>query len=119
MPWKETEPMIERTQCIAAYLSHVYSMTERCERFGMRRHTGSTWVRRYTAHGPAGLPEQSRAPHRSPHRMSEAVAAVLLEAKRAHRHWGPRQMLPDLARRRPDLARPAPSTVGARCQRAG
>lgn len=119
MPGKETDPMIERTPCIAAYLNHVYSMTELCERFGLRRNTGYTWVRRYPEQGPAGLQEQSRAPPRSPHRMSEAVEAVLLEAKRAHLHWGPRQILPDLARRRPDLALPAPSTAGARVQRAG
>lgn len=119
MPWKETDPMIERTQFIAAYLSHVYSMTELCERFGIRRNTGYKWVRRYTARGPAGLQEQSRAPHRSPHRMSEEEEAVLLEAKRAHLHWGPRKILPYLARRRPDLALPAPSTAGALFQRAG
>jgi hypothetical protein len=28
MPWKETAPMTKRVQFIAAYLSHVYSMTE-------------------------------------------------------------------------------------------
>jgi putative transposase len=111
MPWKETDPMVERTQCMAAYLSHVYSMSELCERFGIRCNTGYKWVRRYTVHGPAGLQEQSRALHRSPHRLSEEVEAVLLEAKRAHLHWGPRKILPDLARRRPDLALPAPSTA--------
>jgi putative transposase len=47
-------------------------------------------VRRYTEQGLAGLQEQSRAPHRCPHRMSGEVEAVLWEAKRAHRHWGPR-----------------------------
>jgi putative transposase len=119
MPWKETDPMLERTQFIAAYLSQVYSMTELCERFGIRRHTGYKWVRRDTEQGLAGLQEQSRAPPRCPHRMSAAVEAVLLEAKRAHLHWGPRTILPDLARRRPDLALPAPSTAGERFQREG
>ena len=119
MPWKETDPMTERLQFIAAYLNHVYSMTELCERFGIRRNTGYTWVRRYTTEGLAGLQEQSRAPHRCPHRMSEAVEAALLEAKRAHLHWGPRQILPYLAQRRPDLDLPAPSTAGELFQRAG
>ena len=40
MPWKETDPMNERVQFIAAYLSDVYSMTELCERFGIRRNAG-------------------------------------------------------------------------------
>jgi putative transposase len=94
-------------------------MTERCERFGMRRHTGDKWVRRSTEQGVVGLQEQSRAPHRCPHRLAAEVAAALLEAKRAHPHWGPRKLLPSLARRRPELTCPAASTAGPRCQRVG
>jgi transposase InsO family protein len=119
MPWKETDPMTERLQFIAAYLNQVYSMTELCQRFGIRRNTGYKWVRRYPTEGLAGLQEKSRAPHRCPHRMSEAVEAALLEAKRAHLHWGPRQILPYLAPRRPDLDLPAPSTAGELFHRAG
>jgi hypothetical protein len=119
MPWNETAPMLERTPCLAADLRHVDAMTERCARCGIRRHTGDPWVRRDPAPGPAGLQEQRRAPHRSPHRLSEAGEAVRWDAKRAHLHWGPRTLRPDRARRRPDLALPAPRTVGARCQRAG
>ena len=100
-------------------LNHVYSMTELCERFGIRRNTGYTWVRRYTTAGLAGLQEKSRAPHRCPHRRSEAVEAALLEAKRAHLHGGPRQLLPSLAQRRPELDLPAPSPAGELFQRAG
>jgi putative transposase len=77
MPWQETDPMTERLQCMAAYLNPVYSMTELCERFGIRRNTGDKWVRRSTAQGLAGLQEKSRAPHRCPHRLAEEVAAVL------------------------------------------
>jgi hypothetical protein len=40
MPWKETDPMLERPPFLAAYLRHVSSMTERCARFGSRRQTG-------------------------------------------------------------------------------
>ena len=75
MPWKETDPMNERVQLIAAYLSEVFSMTELCERFGIRRNTGYKWVRRYTEQGVVGLQEQSRAPHRCPHRMSAEVCS--------------------------------------------
>ena len=85
---------------------------ELCERFGIRRNTGYEWVRRDTEQGLAGLQGPSLAPHRCPHRLSAEGAAVVLEAKRAHRHWGPRRILPYLARRRPDLALPAPSTAG-------
>ena len=119
MPWKETDPMPERLQFIAADLSDVYSMTELCERFGIRRNTGYTWVRRYTAEGPVGLKEKPRAPHRCPHRIAPEVEAALLEAKRVHPPWGPRKILPSLARRRPEFALPAPSPAGELFRRAG
>jgi putative transposase len=119
MPWQETDPMTERLQFITTYLSQVYSMTERCERFGIRRTTGYKWVRRDSEQGLAGLQEKSRAPHRCPHRMSEELEAVLLEAKQAHPHWGPRKILPYLARHQPDRRLPAPSTAGELFQRAG
>jgi transposase-like protein len=118
MPWKETDPMAERLQFIAAYVSQVYAMTELCERFGIRRNTGYQWVRRYTEQGLAGLQEKSHAPHRCPHRLSEEVKTAILEATRAHPNRGRRQILPYLARRRPDLTFPAASTAGALFQRA-
>jgi transposase len=111
--------MTERVQFIAAYLSQGYSMTELCERFGIRRNTGYKWVRRYTEQGLVGLQEKSRAPHHCPQRLSPEVAAALLEAKRAHPSWGPRKILPYLMRRRPELALPAPSTAGALFEREG
>lgn len=51
--------------------------------------------------------------------MAEEVEAVLVTAKQAHRHWGPRQILPFLARRRPDRALPAPSPAGELFHREG
>jgi putative transposase len=47
------------------------------------------------------------------------MEAPLPEAKRAHPNWGPRKILPSLARRRPTLTFPAASTAGALCHRAG
>jgi transposase len=94
-------------------------MTKRCERFGMRRHTGYTWVRRDTEQGVVGLQEQSRAPHGCPPQLAAAVEAALLAAQRAHPHWGPRTRLPALARRRPERPCPAASPAGALFQRAG
>ncbi len=119
MPWRETDPMNERVQFIAAYLSQCYSITELCERFGIRRNTGYKWVRRYTEQGLAGLQEKSRAPHHCPHRLSQEGAAALLETKRAHPSWGPRKILPYLAQRQPALTLPAASTAGELFQRAG
>jgi putative transposase len=119
MPGKATEPMPERVPFMAAYLREVYAMPERWARFGMRRNTGSQWVRRDTAEGPVGLQDKPRAPHRCPQRLSQEAEAALLQAKRAHPHWGPHKILPSRARRRPALAPPAPSPAGALCRRAG
>jgi transposase InsO family protein len=111
--------MTERAQFLGASLSNLYTMTERCERFGIRRNTGYKWVRRDTTEGLAGLQEKPRAPHHCPHRTAAEVEAALLEAKRAHPPWGPRKILPSLAQRQPDLALPAPSTAGELFRRAG
>jgi putative transposase len=111
--------MTERVQFMAAYLSQGDSMTDLGARVGLRRHTGYTWVRRSPEPGLVGLREKSRAPHHCPQRLAPEVAAALLEAKRAHPRWGPRTILPSLMRRRPALARPAPSTAGALVEREG
>jgi putative transposase len=65
--------MNERVQFIAADVSQGYSMTESCERFGIRRNTGYKWVPRDTEQGLLGLQEKSRAPHHCAHRLSQVV----------------------------------------------
>ena len=112
MPWKETDPLTERVPFIAAYVSPMYSMTALCERFGIRRHPGYKWGRRYANAGPMGRQEKSRAPHRCPPRIAEEVEAALLEATRAHPTWGPRTIRPSRRQRRPALELPAPSPAG-------
>ena len=51
MPWHETEPMRERHQFIAEYLSGLYTVSELCARFGISRKTAYKWCHspRYTA----------------------------------------------------------------------
>src|SRR5712691_3318990 len=66
MPWTETEPMKERVRFVADAERGLYSMSELCERYGVSRRTGYKWLERYEADGPAGLKEQSRAPHHCP-----------------------------------------------------
>lgn len=112
MPWKRTRPVDERLDFIAAHRSGLYSMTELCLRFGISRRIGYKWLRRYEEEGPAGLLERSHIPKHCPHRICAEVAEALLQAKRAHPSWGPRKILPYLARRRPDLELPAASTAG-------
>lgn len=119
MPWQETDPMRERVQFIALYQTGLYTMSELCARFGISRKTGYKWVARYEQEGPAGLQERSHAPHHCPHRMVPEIERVLLAAKQMHPSWGARKILPYVARRRPELALPAASTVWALFQREG
>lgn len=64
MPWKLTSVMNEKMQFVAECLSGDEPMTVLCERYGISRQTGYELKRRYEAHGPSGLEERSRAPHR-------------------------------------------------------
>lgn len=112
MPWRETEPMLERAQFVAAVTSGEFSFAECCRRFGVSRRIGYKWWQRYQAEGAAGLAEQSRAPHRCPHAVAPALVAQILQAKHAHPHWGPRKLRPYLLQRYPELPWPARSTLG-------
>ena len=70
MPWREVCPMDEKVRFIAAVLAEEHRMMELCESFGVSRKTGYKWRLRYERHGPEGLNELSRAPHRVPWAIS-------------------------------------------------
>lgn len=112
MPWLETSPMDERVRFIVALTEGMYSVAELAERFGVTRQCGDRWRRRYEAEGFCGLADKSRAPHHCPHRISAEVAKALIELRRKHPGWGPVTLNARLAKLRPDLQLPAPSTVG-------
>lgn len=111
----------ERLRFIAARQEGLFSMSELCERAGISRQTGYEWERRYVEFGADGLKPRSRAPHACPHRIEEEVAELLLEARRLHPTWGPRKILPWLARRHPEMTGrlPAASTAGDLFKRSG
>lgn len=119
MPWKETEPVMERARFIALHAEGLYTMTELCARFGISRKTGYKWLGRYAAAGLPGLAEQSRTPHACPHRTPAATEAALVRAREAHPHWGPKKLVAHLRSTQPELALPAPSTAGAVLKRRG
>jgi transposase len=112
MPWLKTNPMDERVRFIVALDEGMYSVAELSERFGVSRQCGDRWRRRYLAEGFAGLADRSHAPHHCPHRISAEVARAVLELRRKHPRWGPVTLIARLARVRPELQLPAPSTVG-------
>lgn len=121
MPWQETEPMKERQQFIIDYRSGLYSITELCDRFGIRRKTGYKWLARFEHAGLAGLADHSRAPHSSPHRTGPDIVALIRSAREQHPHWGPRKLRPWMVRHYPEQANhlPAVSTIGDILKREG
>jgi len=83
-----------------------------CEAYGISRKTGYKWVGRYDREGVVGLADRSRAPLTSPLAIDEEIRGVLVQLRRKHPFWGPRKILNWLEGNRPDIPRPAASTVG-------
>lgn len=113
MSWKERTRVDERLVLVGEYLKGSRSMTDLCEEFGVSRKTAYKWVERYRLEGPGGLSDRSRAPRTHPHRVEPAVLEALIQARRAHEHWGARKILAWLGRKYPDLQLPVASTVSA------
>jgi putative transposase len=84
MPWHETEPMKERHQFMAQYLSGLYSVSELAARFGMSRKTAYKWIERCRQDGLDGLHEHSRAPRSCPHRTSDIALDAMRTAREQH-----------------------------------
>ena len=59
-------------------------------RNGVVRQTVHDCLRRYAAHGLAGLVDGSSKPQSCPHQMAPEVEARILELRREHPGWGPR-----------------------------
>jgi len=119
MPWNETDPMDQRCKFVVAYSSGQFEMAELCKLFGVSRPTGYKWVRRYQGEGAIGLKERSRAAHRCPHRMSEAVAQWMIGDRKAHPQWGPRKILKRYKDSHPHQRAASRSAIAALFRREG
>ena len=112
----ETNVVKERLAFIHDLESGHWSMSELCERYGVSRPTGYKWLARHHAGGGAGLDDRTRAPHRCPHRTSDALEAVIIAARREY-GWGAKKLLGVLRTRHPGRVWPARSTVNAVLER--
>jgi putative transposase len=119
MPWKETDPEMERARFLALHAEGLYSMTELCARFGISRQCGYKWLERWEAQGVAGLADRSRKPHACPHHTPPTVEDAVVQLRKRYPHWGPKKLVAYLARTQPALDLPAASTVGAILKRHG
>src|SRR5262245_59818017 len=73
MPWKETNPVLERHHFTQDLESGQWTMSELCLRYGISRNTGYKWLKRYRHDGPRGLLDRSRAPRLIPHQTSVEI----------------------------------------------
>lgn len=114
MPWSQTSPMDQKTQFIADFLRDSLSMSELCALYNVSRKTGYKWIERYLAHGPAGLQEVSREPHRHPNQTPEQVVRALIEVRGHHPSWGAKKLLTVVQRRHPSWSLPGRPTTAIR-----
>jgi putative transposase len=110
MPWKETNPVLERHHFAQDLESGHWTMTELCLRYGISRNTGYKWLERFRHEGPRGLLDRSRAPRFVPHQTPAEVITLILEEHRRY-GWGARKILKRLRTRDPKRPWPARSTI--------
>jgi len=65
--------------------AHPRSVARTCRHFGISRKLFYKWKRRFDEHGPVGLCDRSRVPHRSPRATQPKVVSKMLYL-RQHYH---------------------------------
>ena len=113
MPFRSTDPLMERARLIAAHLDGLYSITELAARFGVSRPTVYKWIARYRDGGAEALIDRSRARLTQHAKTSAEAERLIVEARRAHPTWGARKLLRYLEGRHDGVAWPAVSTAAA------
>jgi len=111
--------MTEKMKFIVEYQKEEVSFSELCRQYGISRPTGYKWVRRFEEECVDGLKARPRVARRHPNQTPPDVVEHLLATRRAHMTWGPRKVVAFLRRHHPEVAVPAPSTVGAILKRHG
>ncbi len=91
MPWKQVEPMNQRTEFVLKAIK-AENFRELCREYGISTKTGYKWKERFLEYGLSGLGELSRRPRSSPGGLDEAVVCEIIRLKARHRHWGPRKL---------------------------
>jgi transposase InsO family protein len=119
MPFKETCILDATIGFVSACLEGEETMTALCQAFGISRQWGYELVRRYRTEGAVGLEPRSRAPHRPGRAMPAEIADAIIALRCGHPSWGPKKLRAILARRMPETAWPAPSSMGDLLRREG
>jgi putative transposase len=118
MPWKECNVMDERVKFVARLLEGE-KMAVLCRDFGISRKTGYKILERYEDIGVEGLTDRSRRPYRHANQLPFQIEAMIVRLKQEKPTWGAPKIVELLARRYPDVHRPAISTIHAVLDRHG
>src|SRR5216684_3889347 len=119
MPWKASSVVDERTRFVLEHERGLYTMTDLCEIYDIARETGYYWLRRYQQGGLEALQDRDRGPERHPNQTPERIEEAVVQLRRAHMSWGPRELKRVLERETPQNRWPAASTMGAMLAREG
>jgi len=119
MPWSETCPMEERARFVLAALEGWSSITELCEKYGISRRVGYKWLDRYASGGLVALEDRKRVPRRQAMETPPEVVAKIVELRQQRPTWGPKKLRARLEHLQPEIAWPAPSTMGEILRREG
>jgi transposase InsO family protein len=89
----------QRYKAVLAVIGDGRSITEVAASWGISRQTLHTWLARWEREGLEGPADRSHRPVSCPHQLQARVEVEVLEARRAHPGWGPRQISHELGRR--------------------
>jgi len=80
----------QRYQAVLEVLNDGVPIVEVAAKFGVTRQSVHRWLKRYAAHGLAGLVDGSTAPGSCPHQMPPEIEARIVAMRGEHPGWGPR-----------------------------
>ena len=119
MPWTVTDPMLERARLVALHAEGLHSVAELAARASVSHKTAYKWIDRYAEGGTDALGDRPHVARGHPHTTPPEVEALVVAAREKHPTWGPRKLIPWIAKRHPDAPLPAASTVGTILKRHG
>ena len=111
--------MLQRARLVALHAEGLYSVADLARRFGVSRKTAYKWIARYRAGGADALADRSHVARGHPAKTPPEIEALVVEARYKHPTWGPRKLVPWIAKRHPGARLPAASTVGTILKRHG
>src|SRR2546428_11806895 len=95
---KELSVGEQRYKAVMAVLSGGRTVTEVARDSEVSRQTMHAWLARYEREGMEGMGDRSHRPTHCPHQMPARIEERGLEMRRYKPFWGPRRLVPEVAR---------------------